>query len=142
MSSLRNKIISSYSLSNLAIITIALIVFADLNYLHNQITEGENVKDLLTATQQLQNDERNLYQCQEPDAYNRLHSQLDKTEGMYQQVWPIFEEVVEAEELNTLSQRLEHYRVLLASLQDQCSQGESGLLALAESRDGREHLVA
>ena len=39
MSSLRNKIISSYSLSNLAIITIALIVFADLNYLHNQLTE-------------------------------------------------------------------------------------------------------
>jgi signal transduction histidine kinase len=120
MSSLRDKIISSYSLSNLAIITIALIVFADLNYLHSQITEGENVKDLLTATQQLQNDERNLYQCQEADAYNRLHDQFDKTENMYKQFRPIFEEVVDAEELNTLSQQLQHYRVLLESLQDQC----------------------
>ena len=149
MSSLRDKIISSYSLSNLAIITIALIVFADLNYLHNQITEGENVKDLLSATQQLQNDERNLYQCQEPDAYNRLHSQLDKTEGMYTQFRPIFEEVVDNEELDTLSQRLDNYRVLLESMQDQCDtellEAQTELLFTSEAisqqvRDfGRRH---
>ena len=149
MSSLRDKIISSYSLSNLAIITIALIVFADLNYLHSQITEGENVKDLLSATQQLQNDERSLYQCQEPDAYNRLHNQLDKTEGMYAQFRPIFEEVVKNEELDTLSHRLESYRVLLESLQDQCDtellEAQTELLFTSEAinqqvRDfGRRH---
>lgn len=149
MSSLRDKIISSYSLSNLAIITIALIVFADLNYLHNQITEGENVKDLLSATQQLQNDERNLYQCREPDAYNRLHSQLDKTEGMYTQFRPIFEEVVENEELEKLSQRLDNYRVLLESLKNQCDtellEAQTELLFTSEAisrqvRDfGRRH---
>lgn len=120
MTSLRDKIIFSYSLSNLAIIAIALVVFADLNYIHNQLTEGENVKDLLSATRQLQNDERNLYQCQEQDAYIRLKSQLDDTEAMYKQVRSIFEEVVVAEERDTLSQRLEHYRKLLDSLQDLC----------------------
>ena len=118
MSSLRNKIIASYSLSNLAIITIALIAFADLNYLHRQISNGEDVKDMLSAVQQLRNDERNLYRFLAPDGYFSLLSQLDVTENMYRQLRPILGEVAEAEELNALGRQLQDYRGQLESLQD------------------------
>ena len=118
MSSLRNKIIHSFGLSNLAIIVIAIIVFTDLNYLNAQIVKGERVKDLFIMILQLQNEERNLYQYQNPEDYFRLLERLEETEAMFNEVSPILEQVAEAPQIDRFKQLLQYFRGLLESLQE------------------------
>lgn len=118
MRSLRNKIIFAFSLTNLAILIIAIVVFADLNYLRNQIVESEKVRDFLSTTQLLQNHEENLLLYHEPEAYFQLAEQLDQTRQQFLSFRQFFESIASTAELEKLDYSLSQYKDTLDELND------------------------
>ena len=61
MPSLRNKILSAYGYSKLAMLAFAIVVFFDLTYLKRQIETGQVVTDFREVTLDMRRNEKNLF---------------------------------------------------------------------------------
>lgn len=118
MNSLRNKIILAFSLSNAVILLVAILVSADLNYLRDEIIQGEKVRDFLSATWKLLDQEEHLLIKQEPEAYFGLHARLDELNELFVQFKPLFANEYSASELEQLEFGLIQYARLLEDLLD------------------------
>lgn len=77
MPSLRNKILSAYGFSKIVMLAFAAVVFADLNYLQQQITEGEAVMGFREATLEMRRDEKNLFLYHDLSSVDQLLQQAD-----------------------------------------------------------------
>ena len=110
MSSLRKKIIYAFGLSNVAILAIALTVYADLTLLRDQIVNSEKLRQLLSATQQMQNHEEILLLYQTPESWFLLGEQVDQMRKLFNQYRPFFDEAIGTTQTTKLDGLLTQYR--------------------------------
>ena len=110
MSSLRKKILYAFGLSNVAILAIALTVYADLTLLRDQIVNSEKLRQFLSATQQMQNHEENLVLYQTPESRFQLAEQVDQMRKLFNQYGAFFDEVIGTTQTAKLDGLLTRYR--------------------------------
>ena len=110
MSSLRKKILYAFGLSNVAILAIALTVYADLTLLRDQIVNSEKLRQFLSATQQMQNHEENLVLYQTPESRFQLAEQVDQMRKLFNQYGAFFDEVIGTTQTAKLDDLLTRYR--------------------------------
>jgi signal transduction histidine kinase len=110
MSSLRKKIIFAFSLSNIAILAIALTVYADLTLLRDQIVNSEKLRQFLSATQQVKNHEEILLLYQTPESYYLLAEQVEHTKKLFTEYRSLLDGVVGTQQTRKLNDLLEEYR--------------------------------
>ena len=110
MSSLRKKILYAFGLSNVAILAIALTVYADLTLLRDQIVNSEKLRQFLSATQQMQNHEENLLLYQTPESRFQLAEQVEQMRKLFNQYGAFFDEVIGTTQTAKLDGLLTRYR--------------------------------
>ena len=110
MSSLRKKILYAFGLSNVAILAIALTVYADLTLLRDQIVNSEKLRQFLSATQQMQNHEENLLLYQTPESRFQIAEQVKQMRKLYNQYGAFFNEVIGTTQTAKLDGLLTRYR--------------------------------
>ena len=110
MSSLRKKIIYAFGLSNVAILAIALTVYADLTLLQDQIVNSEKLRQFLSATQQMQNHEEILLLYNTTESWSQLEEQVDQTRKLFNQYRTFFDEVIGTTQNAKLDELLTRYR--------------------------------
>ena len=152
MPSLRGKILSTYVFSKMVMLVFAVVVFADLNYLHTQIEAGESVNTFREACQDMRREEKNLFLYHEIDSLSHLLHQIDAAESALDDGHRAFAKIANANELDRASRLLNHYREQMQSypalaesarITRQQAVRNSGqeLSALAESFSSRERAV-
>ena len=113
MSSLRKKIIYAFGLSNVAILAIALTVYADLTLLRDQIVNSEKLRQFLSATQQMQNHEEILLLYQSPESWFQLGEQVKQMRKLFNQYRLFLDEVIGSTQTAKLDGLLAQYRDLI-----------------------------
>jgi len=109
MSSLRNKILTSYGLSKGALLIFVAVVIADLHYLQTHIVEGEAVNELNVASQNIRREEKNLFLYHDPDALNQLRLQLEVAKNSLHSGEQAFIEIAGPQDLQQIKQVLQTY---------------------------------
>ena len=94
MSSLRKKILYAFGLLNVAILAIALTVYADLTLLRDQIVDSEKLRQFHSATQQMQNHEEIILLYQPPESWFQLGEQVNQMRELFNQYRTFFDEVI------------------------------------------------
>ena len=110
MSSLRKKILYAFGLSNVAILAIALTVYADLTLLRDQIVNSEKLRQFLSATQQMQNHEEIILLYQSPESWFQLGEQVNQMRELFNQYRTFFDEVIGPTQTTKLDEMLAQYR--------------------------------
>ena len=110
MSSLRNKILYTYSFSKLVLLIFALVVFADLYYMHNQINAGEAVTDFREASQEMRREEKNLFLYHDFSSIDQLLLQSDAAEATLARGREAFVGIAGVAEVSHISSVLRSYR--------------------------------
>ena len=110
MSSLRKKILYAFGLSNIAILAIALTVYADLTLLRDQIVNSEKLRQFLTATQQMQNHEEIILLYQSPESWFQLGEQVNQMRELFKQYRPFLDDVIGTTQTTKLDNLLSQYR--------------------------------
>jgi signal transduction histidine kinase len=72
---MRTKILSVYGLSKLTLLGFAVVVFADLHYLNEQIEAGQAVADLRRSALEMRRDEKNLFLYQDVSGIKHFSSE-------------------------------------------------------------------
>jgi signal transduction histidine kinase len=109
MTSLRSKILTSYGLSNGALLIFVAVVIADLHYLQTHIVEGEAVNDLYVASQKIRREEKNLFLYHDLQDLNQLKLQLDVAKNALTAGKRAFAAIVGPVELGQIEQVLREY---------------------------------
>ena len=110
MSSLRNKILYTYSFSKLVLLIFALVVFADLYYMHNQINAGEAVTDFREASQEMRREEKNLFLYHDFSSVDQLLLQSDTAEATLTRGHETFVGIAGVAKVSHISSVLRSYR--------------------------------
>ncbi len=110
MSSLRKKILYAFGLLNVAILAIALTVYADLTLLRDQIVNSEKLRQFLSATQQMQSHEEILLLYQTPESWIQLAEQVNQIRKLFNQDRSFFDEVIGTTQTAKLDELLTQYR--------------------------------
>lgn len=113
MPSLRNKILSTYGFSKLVMLAFAVVVFADLYYMHAQINAGESVTDFREAALEMRRDEKNLFLYHDLSSLDQLMLQADAAEAALSKGHPTFAAIVGEAELRKVGRLLRSYRAEL-----------------------------
>lgn len=113
MSSLRGKILTTYSFSKAVLLVFALVVFADLYYLQTRIVAGESVNAFREASQEMRRDEKNLFLYHDLASLDDLLVQIAAAERALGSGQKAFAEIASAGELKRVGQLLEAYRAQL-----------------------------
>ena len=110
MNSLRKKIIFAFSLSNIAILAIALTVYADLTLLEDQIVSSEKIRQFHSASEEMRNHEEILLLYQTPESYYLLAEQAEQTHKLFTKYRSLLDTVVGSEKTQKLGDLFEEYR--------------------------------
>lgn len=110
MSSLRGKILTTYSFSKLVLLIFALVVFADLYYVRTRIVSGEAVTAFHEASQEMRRDEKNLFLYDDPSSLDQIFVQLDAAETALKSGHDAFLEIASPAELDRVAGLLAQYR--------------------------------
>ncbi len=110
MTSLRNKIMTSYGLSKGALLVFVAVVIADLHYLQTHIVEGEAVNDLYVASERIRRDEKNLFLYHDPRDLEQLALQLTIADNALQEGERVFSAIAQPEEMQNITEVLRQYR--------------------------------
>ncbi len=114
MSSLRNKIMTSYGLSTFALLIFVAIVITDLHYLQTQIIEDEAVNQLYITSQEIRRDEKNLFLYHHNKDLEQLHQQLEVAHQSFNNSKQFFSEFASAQEILEIETILQRYGELIA----------------------------
>lgn len=93
MSSLRNKILSTYGFSKLVMLAFATVVFADLYYLDRQIEQGKDVTDVREAILEMRRDEKNLFLYRDRVSFEQLMLQVQTARAALSSGRSVFVEI-------------------------------------------------
>lgn len=77
MTSLRDKILSTYAFSKLVMLAFAIVVFVDLQYLNRQIENGQAISDFHEAVLDMRRDEKNVFLYGDQSSIDALKRQAD-----------------------------------------------------------------
>ena len=113
MSSLRGKIISTYSFSKIILLIFTSLVFADLYYLHNRVLAGEAVSAFREASQETRREEKNLFLYHDLSSLDQLLLQLETAQDALKDGRRAFAEIATPRELSRTEQLLQQYRTEL-----------------------------
>ncbi len=152
MSSLRGKILTSYTFSKFVLLVFAGVVFADLYYLQSQIESGESVHVFREACQEMRREEKNLFLYHEKDNLDQLQQQLTAAETALTDGQHAFAGIASGAELARVTTLLRLYRSQLAQYPTQAVAADTDqqqkiratgreLSDLAETFSGRERAV-
>lgn len=113
MTSLRNKILTSYGLSIIALLVFVAVVIADLHYLQTQIVEGEAVNTFYEASQEIRRHEKNLFLYHDMNDLQQLQRQIDAAQKTLSEGQRVFTEIASAAELRRIDDVLKQYSTQL-----------------------------
>ena len=113
MSSLRNKIMTTYGLSTLALLIFVAIVIADLHFLQTQIIEGEAVNKLYTTAQEIRREEKNLFLYNHEKKLDQLQLQLGSAQKLYLSSTEVLSEFASQQEISAIGSTIKRYRQLI-----------------------------
>lgn len=109
MSSLRGKIITTYSFSKIILLIFTILVFADLYYLHNRVLSGEAVSVFREASQESRREEKNLFLYHDLSSLDQLQFHLETAQDALKNRRRAFAEIATPEELSRAEQLLQLY---------------------------------
>ena len=113
MPSLRNKILSAYGYSKLAMLAFAIVVFFDLTYLKRQIETGQVVTDFREVTLDMRRNEKNLFLYRDATSYDQLMAQLDTAGSAFTQGREAYKTIIGGPGIQRIEGLLEGYRAAL-----------------------------
>jgi len=111
MSSLRGKILTTYSFSKAVLLIFAGVVFADLYYLRTQIVAGESVHAFREASAEIRREEKNLFLYHEMSNIDQVHKQLEAAAAALHTGERAFSGTATSKELKRADQLLQLYDV-------------------------------
>jgi len=114
MTSLSNKIMTSYGVAGITLMLFVAVVIADLRYLRTQIIGGEAVDALYVASQEIRRDEKNLFIHHHTEALERLEEHLEVARRALSEGERVFAEIAEPGELQGIDRILRQYRGVVA----------------------------
>ena len=110
MPSLRNKILSAYGYSKLAMLAFAIVVFFDLYYLNRQIQTGQVVTDFREVTLEMRRIEKNLFLYRDASSYEQLIAHVDTAETTFAKGRVAFKTIIGQTGLQRIESLLARYR--------------------------------
>ena len=113
MTSLRNKIMTSYGLSKVALVIFVAIVIADLHYLRTQIIEGEAIHRFYSVIQDMRRDEKNLFLYHEQNESTQLLKYLEQAIEIKTRGQRAFSGIASTRESGDIDRLLERYQNLI-----------------------------
>ena len=113
MPSLRNKILSAYGYSKLAMLAFAIVVFFDLTYLKRQIETGQVVTDFREATLDMRRNEKNLFLYRDAESYDQLMAQVDTAGRAFSKGREAYKTIIGDPGIQRIDALLQHYRAAL-----------------------------
>ena len=113
MPSLRNKILSAYGYSKLAMLAFAIVVFFDLTYLKRQIETGQVVTDFREVTLDMRRNEKNLFLYRDATSYDQLMAQLDTAGNAFTKGREAYKTIIGASGIERIASLLGGYRAAL-----------------------------
>ncbi len=122
MTSLRNKIMTSYGLSIIALLVFVAVVIADLLYLQTQIAEGETVSAFYETSQEIRRHEKNLFLYHDMNDMQQLQRQVESAQNTLRDGQRVFTEIASGAELDQVKDVLQQYGAQLnqyAALNDE-----------------------
>ena len=113
MPSLRNKILSAYGYSKLAMLAFAIVVFFDLHYLNRQIQTGQVVTDFHEVTLEMRRIEKNLFLYRDATSYEQLIAHVDSAKNTFAEGETAFKTIIGQRGLQRIESLLARYRAVL-----------------------------
>lgn len=113
MPSLRNKILSAYGYSKLAMLAFAIVVFFDLHYLNRQIETGQVVTDFREVTLEMRRIEKNLFLYRDATSYEQLMAHVGTAENAFAKGRTAFQTIIGTAGLRRIESLLTRYRAAL-----------------------------
>ena len=113
MPSLRNKILSAYGYSKLAMLAFAIVVFFDLHYLNRQIQTGQVVTDFREVTLEMRRIEKNLFLYRDASSYEQLIAHVDTAKNTFAKGRVAFNTIIGQTGLQHIESLLARYRTVL-----------------------------
>ena len=113
MPSLRNKILSAYGYSKLAMLAFAIVVFFDLYYLNRQIETGQVVTDFREVTLEMRRIEKNLFLYRDATSYEQLIAHVKTAENTFTKGSIAFKTIIGQAGLQHVESLLARYRAVL-----------------------------
>ena len=126
MPSLRNKILSAYGYSKLAMLAFAIVVFFDLHYLNRQIHMGQVVTDFREVTLEMRRIEKNLFLYRDATSYEQLIAHVDAAENTFAKGRIAFNTIIGQTGLQHIEALLARYRAVLDRYPAQGPAGQVG----------------
>ena len=125
MPSLRNKILSAYGYSKLAMLVFAIVVFFDLHYLNRQIETGQVVTDFREVTLEMRRIEKNLFLYRDTTSYEQLMAHVDSAENAFAKGRIAFRTIIGAAGLQRIESLLARYRSVLDRYPAETHEGQA-----------------
>lgn len=113
MPSLRNKILSAYGYSKLAMLAFAVAMFFDLTYLKRQIETGQVVTDFREVTLDMRRNEKNLFLYSDAASYDQLMAQVDTVGNAFIQGREAYKPIIGEPGIQRIEALLQGYRTAL-----------------------------
>jgi signal transduction histidine kinase len=113
MFSLRNKILTFYGLSTIALLVSLAVVINLLSTQQLHIEEGETISDLIVAYEKIRQEENNLFSYQDPNAIKKLRLYLKAEQSALEKGKQKITAIADPEELKQMQQILQNYSELL-----------------------------
>ena len=113
MPSLRNKILSAYGYSKLAMLAFAIVVLVDLTYLKRQIETGQVVTDFREVTLDMRRNEKNLFLYSDMASYHQLMAQINTVDNAFTKGREAYKSIIGKSGLHRIEALLDGYRAAL-----------------------------
>ena len=125
MPSLRNKILSAYGYSKLAMLAFAIVVFFDLYYLNRQIQTGQVVTDFREVTLDMRRIEKNLFLYRDTASYEQLLAHVANAEQAFAKGRGAFRTIIGPAGLQRIESLLTRYRAALDRYRVETGDGQT-----------------
>ena len=119
MPSLRNKILSAYGYSKLAMLAFAIVMLFDLTYLKRQIETGQVVTDFREATLDMRRNEKNLFLYRDSTSYSQLMAQIETVENAFDKGRDAYQTIIGSPSVARIDALLQAYRAALTGYSSQ-----------------------
>lgn len=113
MPSLRNKILSAYGYSKLAMLAFAIVMFFDLTYLKRQIETGQVVTEFREVTLDMRRNEKNLFLYRDATSYSQLMAQIDTVDNAFLKGRDAYKTIIGGSVVERTESLLQRYSAVL-----------------------------
>lgn len=105
----RTKILRVYGFSKLTLLGFAVVVFADLHYLNQQIEAGQAISDLRRAALEMRRDEKNLFLYKDGSGLKHFASEASEAHKLLSDFRSTFVKIAGARAVAEIETQLRNY---------------------------------